>query len=118
MLSLYQYGIIVISKFGINGDYFMKSITEKIFDNKAGFIEKEPQNSEYQKCYEEYSKAYNKLADTLTEEQKAILNELDICAGTVQSVMECLYFRKGLATGLRLGFEACSETDIFNSDEI
>ncbi len=96
----------------------MKSITEKIFDNEAGFLERTPKNAEYQKCQDNYDEACKKLVGTLNEEQKKLMNALDDYMGDILGVIESLYFRKGFVTGLRLGFEACQETDVLDMDEL
>ena len=96
----------------------MKSMIEKIFYNEAGRTERAPKNAEYQKREEEYGAVYERLESTLNEEQGELLDELYLCMGGLLGVMESLYFRKGFVTGLRVGIEACSETDFFNIDEL
>lgn len=91
----------------------MKTATEAIFRNEAGRNDTIPDTAEYRACAEEFDRAFDKLAETLSEEQTKLLEELYLCNGAVNSVTNALYFRKGLNLGLRLGFEACSDADIW-----
>lgn len=87
----------------------MESTIRKIYEKELGYHEKVPDDKEYQKCKQEYNKAYEALEETLSAEQKQLLSELYACEGGVEWELEFLSFKDGFRAGMRLGMELCEE---------
>lgn len=87
----------------------MEKISKKIFNNEIGFEEMAPNDEEYLKREQEYCDAFDKLRDTLNAEQQKLLDDVWLCGGGVQGVMEYYYFYKGFRSGLLFGLEICAD---------
>lgn len=89
----------------------MQSIIKKIFYKESGFRENVPDDEEYKKRSAEYDKNYEALEETLTERQRKMLDDLYLCGGGVDGVVNYLYFKDGFQAGLLLGMELFSSKD-------
>ncbi|MBR1975060.1 MAG: hypothetical protein IKA20_04345 [Clostridia bacterium] len=80
----------------------MKNIVECIFNGEINENEREYIRTERDK---EESEAYERLEETLTEEQKKMLDDLYIKFGGVIAQQEERHYSRGFKTGVWLGLE-------------
>ena len=84
----------------------MKSVLEELYyGNIRPFANHRQVSEEKQKVLQKMEDYRNQLLDSLTAEQKHLLEEYENCASEITSKTECEIFIDGFQLGMRLALE-------------
>ena len=84
----------------------MKSVLEELYyGNIRPFANHRQVSEEKQKVLQKMEDYRNQLLDSLTAEQKHLLEEYENCASEITSKTECKIFIDGFQLGMRLALE-------------
>ena len=84
----------------------MKSVLEELYyGNIRPFANRREVLEEKQKVLQKMEDYRNQLLDSLTAEQKHLLEEYESCASEITSKTECEIFIDGFQLGMRLALE-------------
>ena len=84
----------------------MKSVLEELYyGNIRPFANRREISEEKQKVLQKMEDYRNQLLDSLTAEQKHLLEEYESCASEITSKTECEIFIDGFQLGMRLALE-------------
>ena len=84
----------------------MKSVLEELYyGNIRPFANRREVSEEKQKVLQKMEDYRNQLFDSLTAEQKHLLEEYESCASEITSKTECEIFIDGFQLGMRLALE-------------
>ena len=84
----------------------MKSVLEELYyGNIRPFANRREVLEEKQKVLQKMEDYRNQLLDSLTAEQKHLLEEYESCASEITSQTECEIFIDGFRLGMRLALE-------------
>ena len=84
----------------------MKSMLEELYyGNIRPFANRREVSEEKQKVLQKMEDYRNQLLDSLTAEQKHLLEEYESCASEITSKTECEIFIDGFQLGMRLALE-------------
>ncbi len=84
----------------------MKSVLEELYyGNIRPFANRRDVSEEKQKVLQKMEDYRNQLLDSLTAEQKQLLEEYESCASEITSQTECEIFIDGFRLGVKLVFE-------------
>ena len=84
----------------------MKSVLEELYyGNIRPFANRREGSEEKQKVLQKMEDYRNQLLDSLTAEQKHLLEEYESCASEITSKTECEIFIDGFQLGMRLALE-------------
>lgn len=84
----------------------MKSVLEELYyGNIRPFANRREISKEKQKALQSMEDYRNQLLDSLTAEQKHLLEEYESCASEITSRTECEIFIDGFRFGMRLALE-------------
>ena len=84
----------------------MKSVLEELYyGNIRPFANRREVSEEKQKVLQKMEDYRNQLLDSLTAEQKHLLEEYESCASEITSKTECKIFIDGFQLGMRLALE-------------
>lgn len=84
----------------------MKSVLEELYyGNIRPFANHRQVSEEKQKALQKMEDYHDRLLDSLTAEQKHLLEEYENCASEITSKTECEIFIDGFQLGMRLALE-------------
>ena len=84
----------------------MKSVLEELYyGNIRPFANRREVSEEKQKVLQKMEDCRDRLLDSVTPEQKHLLEEYENCASEITSQNECEIFIDGFRLGVRLEFE-------------
>ena len=84
----------------------MKSVLEELYyGNIRPFANRREVSEEKQKVLQKMEDYRNQLLDSMTPEQKHLLEEYESCASEITSKTECEIFIDGFQLGMRLALE-------------
>ncbi len=84
----------------------MRSLLEELYyGNMRPFVNRREISEEKQKVLQSMENYRTQLLDSITEEQKHLLEEYENCASEITSQTECEIFIDGFRLGMRLVLE-------------
>lgn len=87
----------------------MRSVLEELYYSSEGLLEKIGTSEEYNKINDEFCEVFEKLLETLNDDQKEMLNNLCNLSGGLESEMAITHFKTGFKLCMRLVFEGINK---------
>ena len=87
----------------------MKSTLEELYYDSEELVERIGTSEEYNKINDEFCEVFEKLLETLNDEQKEMLNNLCNLSGGLESAMAVTRFKAGFKLCMRLIFDGISK---------
>lgn len=83
----------------------MKSAIEEIYHGNVGSSGQIKESQEYWEINKEYCELYDKMLESLNDEQKEILNKIYEASSGLESEAACAHFKEGFKVGMLVAAE-------------